>query len=179
MLSAMFNSLYWYLGNSWGFPPLFHFFSKTEDRPQAVTLCPYSTAGICLASHFFSVTKHTKLGGKGWRRWMKVSILEEGCLHVDLSRGALTESLLAQSPQQKLHEVTAKAWTASTPSLGRRTDNCPLLMMPAGYRALEKLLWKKPQLHPTAFHTYVELRRFVCFKEQDSLSPCLMSKLIR
>lgn len=172
MLSAMFTSLCWYLGNSWGFPPLLKFFGTTEDRPQAVTLCPYSTAGICLASFFFfsPLIKDTKLGRKGRPRWMKVSVLEKGCLHLDLSRGALTESLLAQSPQQKLHEVAAKAWTASTPSLGRRTDNCPLLMMPAGYRALEKLLWKKPQLHPTAFHTHVELRRFVCFKEQDSFS---------
>lgn len=161
------------------FLPFSNFSVKPRTDPKLSHCVPTPQLAFAWLLIFFSVTKHTKLGKKGWCRWMKVSVLEEGCLHLDLSRGALTESLLAQSPQQKSQEVAAKAWTASTPSLGRRTDNCPLLMMPGGYRALEKLLWKKPQLHPTAFHTYVELRRFVCFKEQDSLSPCLKSKLIR
>jgi len=64
MLSATFTSLSQWLGNSWGFPPLLKFFSKTEDGPQGVVLCPYSKAGIWLAS-FFPADKTHKAAKEG------------------------------------------------------------------------------------------------------------------
>jgi len=50
---------------------------------------------------------------------------------------------------------------------------CPHLMISAGYRALEKLHWKKPQLHPTTLTHIQSLGDLYVLKNKPPFLPLL------